>query len=350
MEKVELLNIAQKAVEGPLKETRVKTDGAEVKGSKIDLCVICLDTISESAIASPCDHIFDFLCLISWLQERSVCPLCNAEVRSVQYDKRSLDDFKVYSVISNTRDKTPNFIPLRRPSLNNDYVQRRGCSRRLRRPQSRFQVNPDAALLRRKDIYSLQLYSLHVGSNRLSRFRDLTPQMFVQDQELVSRAKRWLGRELQVFEYLKSDARRANNAEFLLEYIVAILKTVDIKGSQAQELLQDFLGHNTCLFLHELKAFLRSPYTLLGDWDRHVQYSPLSTRPGYEGQASRHGQSRNSTEQRPYKTKQAHPKAPAWRSQRSAYYTPYESPRSSGQYRSHPRSRQRRSPSLKVEE
>lgn len=86
-----------------------------------------------------------------------------------------------------------------------------------------------------------------------------------------------------MFEFLQSDSleaegvtRRANNAEFLLEYIVAILKTVDIKGSggQAEEMLQEFIGRDdTRLFLHELRAWLRSPYTSLEDWDRHVQYS-----------------------------------------------------------------------------
>ena len=69
--------------------------------------------------------------------------------------------------------------------------------------------------------------------------------------------------------------RRASNAEFLLEYILAILKTVDIKSSQgqAEEMLAEFLGRdNAQLFLHELRAWLRSPYTELEGWDRHVQY------------------------------------------------------------------------------
>ena len=110
--------------------------------------------------------------------------------------------------------------------------------------------------------------------------------MFSHDEELVSRARKWIRRELQVFEFLNIDSaesegvsRRANNAEFLLEYIVAILKTVDVKGSggQAEEMLQEFLGRdNTKLFLHELRAWLRSPYTLLEDWDRHVQYGEVS--------------------------------------------------------------------------
>ncbi|KAL8953009.1 MAG: hypothetical protein Q9222_001124 [Ikaeria aurantiellina] len=133
------------------------------------------------------------------------------------------------------------------------------------------------------------LYSLHVGSNRLSRFRDLTPQLFARDEELIRRARKWIRRELQVFEFLYADAgrgergvtRRMDNAEFLLEYIIAILKTVDIKGSggQAEEMLQEFLGRaNTQLFLHELKAWLRSPYVSIEDWDRHVQYAEPFTK------------------------------------------------------------------------
>ena len=40
-------------------------------------CVICLEPISEAAIAVPCRHAnFDFLCLLSWLEQRRNCPLC----------------------------------------------------------------------------------------------------------------------------------------------------------------------------------------------------------------------------------------------------------------------------------
>lgn len=164
-------------------------------------------------------------------------------------------------------------------------------------------------MLRRRHIYHNKLYSLHVGSNRLSRFQDLTPGQFNQDNELITRARKWIRRELQVFEFLNPDAEGAEglargigNTEFLLEYIIAILKTVDIKGSggQAEDMLHEFLGReNTRLFLHELRAWLRSPYTSLEDWDRHVQYSgaPVATRnwksqdaahhaPGPEGRAS----------------------------------------------------------------
>jgi hypothetical protein len=40
-------------------------------------CVICLEPVSETAIAVPCRHAnFDFLCLLSWLEQRRSCPLC----------------------------------------------------------------------------------------------------------------------------------------------------------------------------------------------------------------------------------------------------------------------------------
>ena len=202
-------------------------------------------------------------------------------MRLAEYGWNSPEDFKVYKVIPSTRERLATATPLGLSRLDNGRDQRPIPSWRRRRPQGRPPVTPEVALLRRKEIYSLRLYSSHVGSNRLSRFRDMTPQLFVQDQELVSRARNWIRRELQVFQFLDSDvvggesvARRANNADFLLEYIIAILKTVDVKGNQAEDMLQEFLGRdNTRLFLHELKAWLRSPYMTLEDWDRHVQYN-----------------------------------------------------------------------------
>lgn len=162
-------------------------------------------------------------------------------------------------------------------------------------------LDPEDSLARRRRVYRNQTYSLRVGSNRLSQYRELTPEMFNRDDNLISRARKFIRRELRVFEFLNPEVteeqqqqrsrprpgqqrlqnRRANNAEFLLEYVIAILRTVDIKGStgQAEELLQEFIGRaNARLFLHELNSWLRSPYNSLEDWDRHVQYREASHR------------------------------------------------------------------------
>ncbi|KAL8739253.1 MAG: hypothetical protein Q9181_000144 [Wetmoreana brouardii] len=254
-------------------------------------CVICLDTISERAVTSPCKHeSFDFLCLVSWLQECQTCPLCKTAVLAVDYGWQSYHGHKTYNLPrhKSREEATSSTI---RGHCNNSNPRRlhpwpNARPRRSARP-SHIQ-SPDVALLRRRQIYAHGLYSLHVGTNRLSRYRDLTPQLFSRDEELIRRARIWIRRELQVFVFLSVDGadeegatRRTKNAEFLLEYIVAILKTVDIKGSggQAEDMLQEFLGRaNAQLFLHEMKAWLRSPYTSLEDWDHHVQYADNAER------------------------------------------------------------------------
>jgi hypothetical protein len=257
--------------------SRDRSSNAEVE----DCCVICLDRITEQAEANPCRHkSFDFLCLLNWFEQRTTCPLCKAEVVRVHYDFTADHRYKVYKVPQQAA-LAPAVTPI---------FRRYGTSRRHGSHQSRqsfvlrSQETAHEVIQRRRQIYRDNLYSLHVGSNRISRFRDLAPQLFNSDTELVSRARKWIRRELQVFEFLSGDAtessnpttlRRANNAEFLLEYIIAILKTVDTQGSggQAEDMLQEFLGReNTRLFLHELRAWLRSPFMSLEDWDRAVQY------------------------------------------------------------------------------
>ncbi|GKZ75799.1 hypothetical protein AnigIFM56816_000460 [Aspergillus niger] len=255
-------------------------------------CVICLEPISEAAIAVPCRHAnFDFLCLLSWLEQRRNCPLCKSEITSVKYNLEDINGPKIYQLPASTSDATTTSSTSHLPTPSHHRPPRR--PRRPRSPRPQQQQQSTDPLRRRQHIYRHQLYSLRVGSNRLSQYRELTPERFNCEEDLVSRARKWIRRELQVFEFLNPESedrqgggvarpgqqrlenRRGNNAEFLLEYIIAILRTVDIKGSagQAEELLRDFLGReNARLFLHELQAWLRSPYISLEDWDRNVQY------------------------------------------------------------------------------
>lgn len=277
-------------------------------------CVICLDTVSEPCIAGPCGHRnFDYVCLLSWIEQRNACPLCNSTISTLKY--RLADDvsFRNHKLeLPSPRSDPHGYLEAeRRPDHPHEYLGfvTRWPGRPVARPrQPRFprppppRPSPGEAVLRRRSIYRENLYSLHVGANRISRYTTLTPQLFASDPELVSRARTWIRRELQVFEYLSGEPqsdgaapssspaggssggrstnparqRRADNAHFLLEYIIAILKTVDIQGScgEAEDMLQDFLGRaHTRLFLHELRAWLRSPYTSLEDWDRNVQYA-----------------------------------------------------------------------------
>lgn len=254
-----------------------------------DPCVICLDRISEKALAFPCKHeSFDFICLISWLQEKSTCPLCKATVKSVQYDLNSSTGSKTFvptPTISSTKSTTSiSYHPRSRPAFS---------SRRLRHTTTRSSTEPsseDGGLARRRYVYRNQLRCMHVGTNRISQYQDFIPATLSQNEIFISRARKWIRRELQALDFLGPDSsktadiasargergrRKSSNAEFLLEYIIAVIKTVDLKGSggQAEELLQEFLGRdNARVFIHELEAWLRSPYESLEDWDRHIQY------------------------------------------------------------------------------
>ena len=252
--------------------TRLQDKGKQKLHGTADTCTICLEVISERAVAVPCNHLtFDFLCLVSWLQERSTCPLCNAVVQEVQYDFRNPEDYETYQIPkteANTRGEST-FERFRRQRGQN-FVQRR--TERL----AGAVPTEDPALERRRQIYRGKLYALHIGANRYSGYRDFSPRDFAASEGLQRRARMFLRRELQIFSFLNTaTAPRSGNREFLLEYIVAILKTNELKGASghAEDLLADYLGRsNAKLLLHELEAWLSSPYATLVDWDSNVQY------------------------------------------------------------------------------
>jgi hypothetical protein len=106
-----------------------------------------------------------------------------------------------------------------------------------------------------------------VGSNPQSRFRNVSPDIIYSSLELQQRAKAWIRRELRAFDF------SIGRAENLLDYIIEIIKNMEIKGGRAEELLVEHMGEeNTPLFLHELSSWLRSPFDSVEDWDNFVQY------------------------------------------------------------------------------
>ncbi|KAK6071926.1 RING finger domain protein [Seiridium cupressi] len=284
--------IQAKVLQNTLDEVASRNKSAD--NVQLECCVICLEGITEACEARPCQHTnFDFVCLINWLEQQPKCPLCKISITEVRYDHEEPARERWKTFVPETKEVTAavtapaNTRRPRPPRRNWPYYR---PSRRREYTSPVRTITEDEAVSRRREIYRDRLYSLHVGTNRITQYQELTPQLFEQDPGLVSRARMWLRRELKVFEFLHTPVpvqggddvmtrRRANNAEFLLEYIIAILKTVDIQGSQgqAEDMLQEFLGRdNTRLLLHELRSFLKSPYMSLEAWDRAVQYRSAS--------------------------------------------------------------------------
>ncbi|KAJ3537361.1 hypothetical protein NM208_g6346 [Fusarium decemcellulare] len=264
-----------------LQTTLQQISSRDVGGQATEPCVICLGNLVEPCEAQPCRHNnFDYLCLVTWLEKRATCPLCKSDVNEVRYEMgQDGKHAKIYKVSEHSeRGSISTQLSGRRSSDDSDLEQ-----------HSRWLFD-DEVTWRRRFIYRHNLYSLHVGSNRRQsaglRYRELLPEHFMTDPELVSRARMWLSRELRVFEFLHTDDGlspsygtgrwpRPSTAEYLLEYIIAILKSMDTQGStgQAENMIQEFIGRdNTKVLLHELRAWLRSPFKSLAEWDRAVQY------------------------------------------------------------------------------
>lgn len=259
------------------------TEGEELPTDQTIICVICLELVGEAATALPCRHNhFHFSCLGTWLQQNRSCPLCKVEVISVRYYDQDLNSTSVFYLPEVVVSRS---VPRHRARHSYSYL-RRSTSRRLRRDSSPETECP--ALQFRRRVYEQGLYSLYVGNNRISRYRNITHTLIAHDAALQSRAKKWIRRELRAlvpFQQQLSSAGSSQSAnsgsgfrnnEFLLEYVIAILKNIDIKGSagQAEVLLREHLGRKTArLFLHELENWMRSPFETLEDWDEFVQYS-----------------------------------------------------------------------------
>jgi hypothetical protein len=249
-----------------------------------ETCAICLEAIHERAVASPCNHLsFDFICLVQWLQEHATCPLCKAEVKAVEYDWRSPEDYKTYTVVvkPDSGAKAPESSHGVRRRTNAAAARRRrdeipwGPQPTTTSSSSSTGVLQDPSLPRRRQVYDNHTPCLHVGANRISQYRTFTPAIFASSPALQTRARIFLRRELRVFPFL--DRRPAGaNREFLVEYVVAVLKSHDPKSAdgRAGELLGGFLGREDAgLLLHELDAWLRSPFERLEGWDEKVQYA-----------------------------------------------------------------------------
>ncbi|EMD00063.1 hypothetical protein BAUCODRAFT_42746, partial [Baudoinia panamericana UAMH 10762] len=237
-------------------------------------CTICLQPIAERAVAVPCNHLaFDFLCLVSWLQERATCPLCKASITEVQYDWRSPNDFKTYHVPPPPSAETGDTV-----SRSRGHGSQRSTLAFVRRRSgagSSLHWEEDPALRRRRHVYHDHAFSLHVGANPVSGYCDFTPIIFSASPEMQSRARAFLRRELRVFRFLDA-VPSGGSRGFLIEFIIAVLKVSEPKGAdgRAEDLLSESVGRdNARLLLHELEAWLRSPYARLENWDQMVQYA-----------------------------------------------------------------------------
>ncbi|KYK60791.1 hypothetical protein DCS_01929 [Drechmeria coniospora] len=248
-----------------------------------DICVVCLDPITEFCQLHPCrHHNYHFGCIDEWLSIGPGCPICTSRVSRI-----------VHGPIGQQR--TTEY----RSSPTSTVVPRAAAAFRGRAPQPQtvlsWSLEPEGLPFRRH-VYRHLRYSKHVGANRTSGYREVTRDMFCDlrlGRPLLDRARIFLRRELRVFAWLttpETDSlvpfagedggffrrrRMRITVERMLGHIVVLLQRLEIRGSDGslEDDLTSHLGReNARLLLHELLSFLRSPYVTLAEWDRNVQY------------------------------------------------------------------------------
>ena len=195
------------------------------------------------------------------------------------------------SVVSGLNGETTTVIPpSRHPMLR---IRRRIVIQHRIRDRQDAPVAP-RFLNTRMDIYRSGRYALHIGSSAHNSYRVLSVDDFSTDEHLARRASAFIRRELLVIDRLDSQERQRSPdlglVRHLLEqrlgreyfgsqrvdYIMRVLKTADMQGANgaAEEMLRPVVGGVTAQFLHELRAFLRSPFDRVEEWDEVVRYGP----------------------------------------------------------------------------
>ncbi|KAI0298217.1 hypothetical protein BC826DRAFT_1090733 [Russula brevipes] len=240
-----------------------------------DHCTICLQAIADRAVIPTCSHEFCFECLMIWSEQSRRCPLC----------AQTIGDYLIHHIRSSF-DYQKHFLPpLRtspRPLPRADGARAALAHRRRERvwgPRDRAaQDEADAlerAVSRRRWIYHHHLYAKHVASNKYTRYRPFpTPAQFAASQDLISRTTVFLRRELLVWPNA--------DVEFLVTFVISLMKSIDIRSESAIKLLAEFLDMdapyvpgerhvNAEHFAHEIYCYLRSPYRDLGVYDSVAQ-------------------------------------------------------------------------------
>ncbi|WWC87479.1 uncharacterized protein L201_002368 [Kwoniella dendrophila CBS 6074] len=268
----EIRNHPDEPIDIPIKKHSNFEEGDEEDPNK-ERCVICLMNLKDRTVVGLCGHEFCFDCIGIWANQSRRCPLCSADMASfLLHDLDAVTPTKFY--LPPLPSKSIPSAPVAGPSRTRfPQITRRERAEELEKEEP---DELDLQVERRKEKYRHELYVKHIGSNKHTKFRpNPTPKQISEDPNLVQRATVFLRRELRI--WLPNI-----DIEFLITYIISLLKIIDIRSEPAIRLLTDYLNLNqefpnnpTEHFSHELYSFLRSPFKDLRKWDEAIQYDPI---------------------------------------------------------------------------
>ncbi|KZT35966.1 hypothetical protein SISSUDRAFT_1008095 [Sistotremastrum suecicum HHB10207 ss-3] len=190
-----------------------------VSDTEPENCIICLQPITDNVVLPACGHRgCCFQCMLLWIATSSTvasghgkssrrCPLCNTPIGNhIIHGIRGQYDFERHWL-------APPSSPTARPSTSNEthadnasvrtgqIGPRRGITRVDRRQQVVDEL--ERAIERRRHIYRHGMFVKHIASNRHTQYKPtLTPSRFAASPDLISRATKFIRRELRVWNGL----------------------------------------------------------------------------------------------------------------------------------------------------
>ncbi|RPA79732.1 hypothetical protein BJ508DRAFT_415737 [Ascobolus immersus RN42] len=213
-------------------------------------CPICLEDIDprDVSFTLPCHHKFDRRCIMEWVQtggtEDVRCPACRTAVENVIGGWDYVEELKLwmYGGLGKRYPEISRLIALQL-ELRLLWLERQSTRPRwlLNAHLARFPVVDSIYLIRRLLVYHFGLRSKYIGSNSISKYKEVTSSTIAKDSELAEKARRFIKRELSVLQHEMTEKDR----DKYVQGVINVISSVDLKsaGGRAELLIHETLKH-----------------------------------------------------------------------------------------------------------
>ncbi|KAG8751439.1 hypothetical protein FRC12_012446 [Ceratobasidium sp. 428] len=257
-------------------------------------CIICLQTVADRTVLINCAHDrMCFACIKQWAEQSRRCPLCNSPIGTHLIHRiRSQYDYQKYYLPPLRHSPPPENIVIEARTARRTRARRNTTSaEEIERDEL------DRAIEKRRWVYRHGLFAKHIASNAHTRFRpNLTPQQITNSPELQSRCQMFVRRELRVWPNM--------DVEFLTNFILSLVKSIDIRTEASIKLISEFLDLDG----------RTSPAggTIAEHFAHDIEAAPILTRPSNRPHHNEPGPShrRASPAERKGKTREREPSEP----------------------------------------
>jgi len=239
-------------------------------GATEQRCPICLsDDMDDRAVPDGClVHSFCFKCIREWAKVRATCPLCKVPFSKIVHRIRSDVDFVLFDInegneVNHAAQRTRISGQLTRPPQtqgSNPFVSRAvptiGANGQHNGFYSQSAIER-RGVEKRIQVYATNTRSVYVARNKYSRVRDISLEALVRNPEAIERLIPFIERDVRIMLGIE-------DVDLVVHYIVNLLKQMDMASVEFVNALQVLLDERAEHFVHELKAFARSPLTMAG--------------------------------------------------------------------------------------